>query len=236
MRHRFASILVVAAAVMAVAFLVGCSGDDGGGDFSDVDATDLLARSADRMEQVESFAFEVDHENGATQIVAGINMMHAEGAVQGTDRMQLEVEARFAATNIKTGIVVLPGEGYLQNPITGRWQRQDELDISSLFDPATGVTGLMRAATGVEVVDREGVDGVDSYVLQTSVDSGNLQAFVGNTRPGNAVTTRVWIGVDDLLVRRIEVVGPIAPNDADNVLRRLTLSDFDEVVEITAPN
>lgn len=234
MRRWSASLLVVP--VLCSALLVACGGDGESGDFSEVDATDLLARSADRMEQVGSFGFEVDHENGATQIVAGINMVHAEGSVQGTDRMQLEVEARFAATNIKTGIVILPGEGYLQNPLTGRWQEQPDLDISSLFDPATGVTGLMRAATDVEVVDREAVDGVDSYVLETSVDSGNLQAFVGNATPGNATTARVWIGVDDLLVRRIEVVGPLAPNDAEDIVRRLSLSDFDEVVEITAPN
>jgi len=234
MRRRFASVFVLAAVVAAL--LGACSGDDEPGDFADVDAGDLLARSADRMEQVEAFAFEVDHENGATQIVGGIRMERAEGRVQGTDRMQLEVEARFASTNIRTGIVVLPGEGYLQNPITGRWERQDGIDISSLFDPATGVTGLMRAATGVEVVDREVAGGVDSYVLETTVDSGNLQVFVGNAAPGNAVTARVWIGVEDLLVRKIEVVGALAPNDASDILRRLTLSDFDEVVEIMAPN
>jgi hypothetical protein len=150
--------------------------------------------------------------------------------------MQLEVEARFASTNIRTGIVILPGEGYLQNPLTGRWERQDGIDISTLFDPATGVTGLMRAATGVEVVDREDASGVDSYVIESVVDSGNLQVFVGNATPGNAVTARVWIGVEDLLVRKIEVSGALAPNDADDILRRLTLSDFDAVDEITAPN
>jgi len=234
MRRRFASILVLAAT--AVAVLGACGGDEESRDFSDVDARDLLARSADRMEQVDSFAFEVTHENGATQIVGGIRMERAVGRVQGTDRMQLEVEARFASTNIRTGIVILPGEGYLQNPMTGRWQQQDGIDISSLFDPATGVTGLMRAATGAEAVGREDADGVDSYVLESTVDSGNLQVFVGSAAPGNEVTARVWIGVEDLLVRKIEVRGALAPNDAEDILRRLTLTDFDEVVEITAPN
>lgn len=220
-----------------LAFLASCGDDDGGGgDLADVDADDLLARSADRMEQVDSFHFEVDHENGSTQIVGGIGMQHAEGVVQGAERMQLEVEARFASTNIRTGIVILPGESYLQNPLTGRWQEQ-EIDISDLFDPATGVTGLMRnVGDEVEVVDREEAGGVDSYVIETTVDSGNLTAFVGNAQPGNEVTARVWIGVDDLLVRRIDVVGPLGPSEADNILRRLTLSQFDEPVQITAPN
>jgi len=224
--------------VSAFAFLAACGDDEGGGggDFSDVDADDLLARSADRMEEVESFHFVVEHENGATEIVGGIGMERAEGDVQGTERMQLEVEARFAGTNIRTGIVILPGESYLQNPLTGRWQEQ-EIDISDLFDPATGVTGLMRnVGDEVAVVDREEAGGVDSYVLETTVDSGNLNAFVGNAQPGNEVTARVWIGVEDLLVRRIDVIGPLAPNEDEDILRRLTLSQFDEPVEITAPN
>lgn len=230
--RRFLALMLVS----AFAFLAACGDDEeGGGDISGVDADDLLARSADRMEEVESFHFEVDHENGATEIVGGIGMERAEGAVQGTDRMQLEVEARFGTANIETGIVILPDESYFQNPLTGRWQEQ-EIDISDLFDPATGVTGLMRNVNDVEVVSREEVDGVDSYVLETTVDSGNLQAFVGNAEPGNEVTARVWIGVEDLLVRRIEVVGPLAPNEAEDILRRLTLSQFDEPVEITAPN
>ncbi|MGE3960225.1 MAG: LppX_LprAFG lipoprotein [Dehalococcoidia bacterium] len=230
--RRLASILLVS----VLALVAACGGDeDGGGDFSDVDADDLLDRSATTMEGVDTFHFVVEHKNGDTQIVAGLAMTRAEGDVQGTDRMQLQVEARFAATNIETGIVVLPGESYLQNPLTGRWQEQ-EIDISDLFDPATGVTGLMRAVSDVEVIDREAVDGVDSYVLSTQVDSGNLTAFVGNAQPGTQVTARVWIGAEDLLVRRIEIEGPVAPNDAEDILRRLSLSGFGEPVEISAPS
>ncbi len=227
--------LALAFALLGALGLTACGGDEEGGDFSDVDAEDLLDRSADTMEAVDTFHFVVEHENGSTQIVAGLGMTRAEGDVQGTDRMQLEVEARFASTNIKTGIVVLPGESYLQNPLTGNWQEQ-EIDISDLFDPATGVTGLMRAVTDVSIVDREEVDGVDSYVLATQVDSGNLEAFVGNAQPGTQVAARVWIGVDDLLVRRVEIAGPVAPNDAEDIVRRLSLSGFDEPVDITAPS
>lgn len=221
--------------IIATGVLVACGEDGSGGDFSEADADDLLARSADRMEELDSFHFTVEHENGTTEIIGGIGMQRAEGEVQGQDRMRLEVEARFANTNIRTGIVVLPGEAYLQNPLTGRWQAQDAIDISGLFDPATGVPGLMRNVTEAEVVGRESVDGVDSYVLEAKVDSINLRPFVGNAQPGREVTARVWVGVEDLLVRRLEARGPIAANDAEGILRRISLSRFDEPVDITAP-
>lgn len=222
-------------AVAALGAAAACGGDDSAFDVSDVDAEEVLAQSADRMEALTSFGFDIDHENGSTAIVGGIQMVSATGAVQGTDRMRLEVEARFGNTNIETAIVILPGEGYLQNPITGRWQRQDGMDMTEFFDPAQGVTALMRGATGAEVLRGETIDGVDAYVIEATLDSGELGVFVSNAPPGQAVTTRVWVGVEDLLVRRVEAHGPIASGDADNIVRRLTLRDFDAAVEITAP-
>ncbi|MEX2375792.1 MAG: LppX_LprAFG lipoprotein [Dehalococcoidia bacterium] len=229
------SIRVAMLAALVVGLVTAACGSDEAFDVSDVDAADVLDRSAERMEALSSFAFEVQHENGATAIVGGIQMVSATGAVQGTDRMQLDIQARFANTNIETGIVILPGEGYLQNPITGRWQRQGGMDISEFFDPARGVTGLMRGTSSVEVVAGDTVDGVSTYVLEAQLDSGDLGVFVGNAPAGREVTARIWIGMDDLLVRRIEVNGPLTPGDAENVVRRLILRDFDSVVEITAP-
>ena len=182
--------LVVVSTIALIA--AGCGGEDTSFDVSDVDARDVLDRSAAQMEELSSFAFEVEHENGATAIIAGLQMVSATGAVQGTDRMRLEVEARFAGSNIDTAIVILPNEGYLRNPITGRWQREDGMDVSEFFDPAGGVTGLMRNVTAVEVVGGEAIAGVDAYVLEATLDSGNLDVFVGNAAAGNEVTARVW--------------------------------------------
>ncbi|MDA0815380.1 MAG: LppX_LprAFG lipoprotein [Chloroflexi bacterium] len=233
-RRRRGSGVLLGVAIVA-AFAAASCRDDATFDVGDVDARDVLDRSAEQMEALTSFAFEVEHENGATEIVGGIQMVSATGAVQGTERMRLAIEARFANTNIQTAIVILPGEGYLQNPITGRWQREDNLDVSEFFDPARGVTGLMRNVTSVEVVGGEAIAGVDAYVLEARLDSGNLDVFVGNATGGREVRARVWIGVDDLLVRQIEVDGPLAPNDDEEIVRRLILSDFNADVAIVAP-
>lgn len=233
-RPRRTSLLL---ALACAALLAACGGDDEGGDadLEGVDAAEVLETSAARMEELDSFHFEVEHENGATEIIGGLQMVSATGDVQGAERMRLDVEARFASTNIQTGIVILPGEDYLQNPLTGRWEAQDEIDVSQIFDPASGVTGLMRNVRDAEVVDVESVDGVDSYVIEATIDAGELRSFVSTAEAGREVTARVWVGVDDSLVRRIEVRGPIAPNDADEVVRRITLSEFDEPVEIAPP-
>lgn len=213
--------------------LAACGGGDND-DVSDVDADALLGAAASRMDEVTSFHFKVDHENGVTPIVAGLGMTTAEGDVQGTDRMRIEVNARFAGTNVRVNIVILPDASYLSNPITGRWEQQD-LDISQFFDPSNGVTALMRAVTDATAVGRDSIGGVDVYVLEATVDSGDLDLFVSQSQAGRPVTARVWIGVDDPLVYRVQVEGPLSPDEDAAIVRRLELSAFDEPIEITAP-
>lgn len=216
------------------ALLVACGGGGEADGETDVDAAALLVEAAARMEAVDSFRFVVEHEGGSTQIVQGLGMVRAEGAVQGTERMSLDVQARFATTNVRVGIVVLPGEGYLSNPITGRWERA-EISIADLFDPASGVTGIMRSVEDPVVTGRERVGGVETYVVEATVASEELTAFVGNAQAGRTVAARAWVGVDDPLVYRLEVTGAVAPNDTETVVRRVILSAFDEPVEIVAP-
>lgn len=224
--------LVLAAAILLIA--TACGGD-GGADVGDVDALALLQTSAAAMDAVESFHFEVEHEGGVTEIVRGLGMSRAEGDVVGDDRMRLQVEARFAMTNVEVGIVVLPGQSFLSNPITGRWE-EEEIDISDLFDPAAGVTGIMREVTTAEAVDREDIDGREMVVLEATVDSTHLEPFVSNAEPGQPVLCRVWIAVDDSLVYRLEARGAVAPADSEGMVRRINLSAFNEPVEITAPD
>jgi len=232
---RRRALMLVSAALVVAGLLAACGGDGDSFEVGGVDAQDLLDRSAARMEALNSFHFQVEHENGATEIVGGIRMVSASGAVEGRDRMRLEVLARFGNQNIQTGLIITPEGDYLQNPITGRWQQQDNIDISGFFDPASGVTALMRGATEVTVVGGEVLAGVETYVLRAILDSGDLQVFVGDAPPGRSVTARVWIARDDLLVRQVEVTGALAPGDADDIVRRLILSRFDEPAEIAPP-
>ena len=226
--------LLASLAVLALA--AACGGDD------DSDATPtsaapdpaaLVLAAADRMEAVERFHFLLEHENGATEIVAGIEMKRAEGDVDGSTRLRAEIEGSFGSFNIKSGAIVVPGESWILHPLTQRWERED-ITIDQLFDPSEGIVALMRSARASEIAGRERVNGVETYRVEATVESGDLTIFPGAT-PGRDVPATAWIGVDDPLVHRLVVNGPIADGESAEIVRRLEFSRFDEDVDIVPP-
>lgn len=220
-------------ALIAASSLVAC-GDSPEVATDEVDPVEVLAAAAERMETVRSFHFVLTHEGGTAEIVRGLMMESAEGDVAGPDRMQMQVKARAGPLNVEVGIVILPDESFITNPITGRWERE-AISLEGIFDPSSGATGLMRSLDDARVIGSERIGGVEVYAIEATVDSGDLTFFAPEAEPGRSLTARAWIGIDDSLVHRIEIDGAVAPGEPDGLLRRLTLSRFDEEIEIVAP-
>jgi lipoprotein LprG len=236
--HRLLPLQLAAAlALLLTLALAAC----GGGDDDEAPATAtpepaaLLQSAATRMEQVRSLHFLLEHEHGATKIVRGIAMTEAEGDLVAPDRMQATIKGSLGPVDFDSGIVIIGKDGWLQNPITHRWDDED-ITIDQVFDPQNGVVGLVRSARSPAITKIEEVDGVDCYRVDATLDSGDLTLLPGSPQAGRSVPTVAWVGVKDPLVHRIEIRGPVASGESKDLVRTLTLSRFDEDVSIAPPD
>ena len=220
------------AVAIAASLLVACGGGDEV-DTSAVDVDALLLAAADRMEQEPSFHFDLNLENGRIQIVRGITIEHAEGDVAAPDRVYFKVDARVGPLLAELEIIVLPDESWMTNPLTGRWERED-IDLDQFFDPADGVTAIMRSITNAEITGTETIDGIQTYRVESTVDSEFLTLF-GQPEAGSQLGLKAWIGIDDPLVYRIDVVGGVLAQEEDDLVRTLTLSQYGADFDIQAP-
>lgn len=225
--------LLVLLTASASLLLAACGGGDADVDTSEVDVAALLLASADRMEQEPAFHFDLEIENGRIQIVRGINIERAEGDIAAADRVYFKIEARVGPLLAELEIIVLPDEGWITNPLTGRWERED-IDVAQFFDPTDGITAVMRAITDAEITATETINGVSTYRVETAVDSSLLTLF-GNPQSGVELQLKAWIGIDDPLVYRIEVVGGVMAREEANLIRRLNLSQFGADFDIQPP-
>ena len=62
-----------------------------------------------------------------------------------------------------------------------------------------------------------------------------LTTAVPIARPGLTVGIETWIDVNDSRIRQVYLQGPIAPGEPENIVRKITLSDFDEEITIEPP-
>src|SRR5690606_12988688 len=109
------------------------------------------------------------------------------------------------------------------------------ISIDQIFDPQTGVTSLMRSVTNAELDGETEVDGIRTHVVRAQVDSGDLALFARGSASGTPLDATAWIGVEDPVVHRVEIRGAITENEAEDLVRRLDLSDFDSDIEIAPP-
>jgi hypothetical protein len=186
------------------------------------------------MEEVNSFAFLLEHENGTTAIVGGLAMERAAGEISNGERLRADVTGRAGPLAVNLQLVIVPEGAWMTNPLTGAWIPQ-ELSISEFFDPATGVTAVIRGISAPSFAGRETLGGVDTHIVEGGVDSGVLALLIPGVPAGRPLTIRSWIGADDPVVHRIEIRGSLAEGDGPEVVRRLTLSQFGGTFEITAP-
>jgi hypothetical protein len=217
--------------LFALAVLAACGG---GSEDVAVDPTKLLADSAARMEGIQRFHYLLEHENGATAIVSGVQMTRAEGDVDGPERLSAAIAGRVATINIDTGIVILGDESWFQSPLTRRWERQ-EISIDEVFDPRSGVVALMRKAQSPRVTGTERIENVEVHRLEATLASADLTLLPGEPITGKTVKVVAWIGVEDPVVHRIELRGAAAVGEPENIVRRLTLTRFDEAFTIDPP-
>lgn len=221
---------VMAVIVMAVA---GCGTD--APEVEEVTPEEVLEQSADRMGEVLSFSFLMEHENGLTPIMNGLAMERAEGWISEGNRMQADIRARAGGSlAIDMGIVAVPDSAWMTNPFTRAWE-PGTFDVSAIFDPATGITALLRGLTDPQLIGVETLNGVETRHIEATVDSGILTALIPGAAEGSPLAVRLWVGVEDPVLHRAEIVGAIGEGESADLLRRITLSKFGEDLPVVSP-
>ncbi len=214
----------------------------GGGDDSapppqpSVTAAEALTKAGAAIGRLKSFHFLITHENGGSNIALGLVMTQAEGDISAPDRMYAKVKATSAGLNINVQTINIGDQVWITNPFNGQWQELPTgIKGNDLFNPSTGVAAALGAATNPAIAAGEAIDGVATFLITATVDSGKVEAFAPVAEAGIPVAVKVWLRASDFVPVRMRLEGGLAPTEAANLVRQLDLSAFDEPVEINPP-
>jgi lipoprotein LprG len=201
------------------------------------DAATLLKQAADRMEQIKSFHFVLDHEKGATPIVLNLNMSRAEGDVVRPDRLRADVEAAAGGVTLKLKLVSIGDRARITNPFNpSSWQDLPSgTKLSDIFDPAAGTTSALRNVKDAQITGEETINGVKVWRVEGTVDATALSSIATIAESGYTAKGTAWIGQQTPDVYRVRLEGALGSKDTQGVVRRLELSRHNENITIDPP-
>ena len=229
--------LLTAVALVGLALFAACSRPEPQVTPTSIDLKAVLRQSGQVMQSLESFHLSLRHENGSTQFLPGLNIEMAEGDVVTPDMISVSFTGTYrTAFAIKASIVTLGNTSYMTNPLTGEWQT-GPTGVSPLgfFSPSEGIASMMSRVREVGLVrDDEGHPGV--YRLRGILDAEALSPLLGGAiMEGAVVSLDLTIDVDRLLLVEATFTGRVISSDAEDALRVIEISAFDDAISIEPP-
>ena len=200
------------------------------------DPSIILQAAADRFQALQFFTFTMTHENGGTPIAFGLLMEDVVGQVVAPDRLEAEVGAWAGGFFFDVSLIAIGEETWLTNPFTDEFELIERGIVSSaLLDPATGISGIIRDAKDPVWEGETSLEGISTYHITSVIDSGQLTSIAPGAEPGLPIDVGIWVGIDDSLVYKIHMFGPMSSDEDPNITRTILPSDFDIPAEIEPP-
>ena len=168
-------------------------------------AGSALVDGAKQMAALKSLSFTLTAGEGGGPLMAGIDAEEVEGTVILPDQVTL------SAT--KAG---------------GEPQEVPADSLPFMFeDLAATLAGIIEALQDISDAPRKWIENVPTRGFSGNVTGEQLKGLIPSAIPDATAAVTIWIG-EDGLVRRLEIKGPVAPDDGTEAVRELTLRGFDE--------
>ena len=197
----------------------------------------VLEKSSDRMLQLATASFTLEDEGETSARFFGLEFQSMKGRIKLPDSFIVQVEAISPLRFLKVDIVGVRDKVFMSDLIQrGKWISlpADALpfDFVNLGRTLSDIIPSMREVSfGVT----ESVDGVVSWHIRGVAASESLRTLLTGAGTGFEVVLELWIGQNDHLLRRIRIEGPVYSEDTAEVVRVLSIGDFDKPLDIVLP-
>ena len=199
-------------------------------------AEDILADSGESMAALDSFNFRLSHENGGTPLAIGLVVSDVEGDVVKPDGLRVSLGATFSGFFVEMQLVSHESVTYMTDPVTQEWEIQEAgVNPLAFFDPVTGIDSIMSDLADPSLQGQETLEGITTHHVSGKLPSDSLVPLLSTVTPDLTVDTEVWIGVDDSYLRKVVFRGVAVSGDAENIVRTITLSSFNQAEDIEVP-
>ena len=204
-------------------------------------ARQVIENSSVKMLALNTASFTLEHEDeGSSELFPGVELQLVEGQVNIPDRFKVRAEAvsTFPPRSFfKIDVVVVEDQAVMTDfIIRGKWNPIPTENLPFNFaDLGRTLSGIILSLEAPAFNGTEVVDGEQTRRIKGVVPSEALKPLVPASGLDYEVGLELWIDQTNSLLRKARIEGQLLSTDQTDVVRVLTIYDFDEPVEISLP-
>ncbi len=198
-----------------------------------LDPDEVIANAIDALVDSGSIWFLLEHENGFTEALGGLELTRVEGAITETG-MSIAAEANLGRIYIEVDAILIGTSTWLTNPLTGEWELlPNEENPIGFLQPIAAVRGVLEGLTSAEFIEppEPGVD----YLMTSPLKAEALKSLLGEIIPDGTGIAEVVIDHETFEMKSARITGALQIRDSDTTVRILEMSRYGEKFVIEQP-
>jgi len=227
--------VLVALVAIALLVIVGCSNSEPTPipATPQISASEAIDKSKAAMGKLESFSFQLAHESGHTTLSGALELTRAGGLV-ATNGLDLEAEANIGRAFVRVEAVVIGQQTWMTNPLTGVWSEIPPEDSPFAFlDPVKLVADILGDTQ--QAAYSENGSATNEIRITGTIPSVSLATLVGSVDPDALPTVTLTLDSESKLLKTVRISGIVQPEDSEDTIRVITLTEFDKQVSLEPP-
>jgi len=235
-RTRSTSLTRVAACLLALGVVTGCSGGSSGGTQS---AAAVLARAKTVLDQTTSVHFVLTSTSVPSGGI-GARVIGGEGVAQRPRDFQGTLKILLGSTAASIEVISVGGKVYIKAPFTTKFALINPevfhlKDPGGLVDRQAGVTRLLTGMTGVKSLGTARIGDETVHQVRGSVPGSVVADLLTTADPSKPVSVTVAIADQSGQLRRAVLTGPFFRQNTTSTFT-IVFDRYGEKVTIDAPS
>lgn len=194
---------------------------------------EVLANSQEALESESSMWFVLDHENGFTETLGGLELIYIEGAV--TERaMQVSAEANLGRIYVEVEAILIDQDVWLTNPLSGEWELlSEEQNPIGFLQPIATIKGVISGLIDPEL--ESGASDMGDYRVRARIAGESLSSMLGDIVPGSIGEAEAVFDRDSFNMKSARITGALQIKDGADTVRIIEMSRHGEEFVIEPP-
>ena len=245
-KHRFAALLASLMLILCAVSVIGCSSAP------DPTATpvptstpiptptpipiaadEVVANAITALSNAGSVWFLLEHENGFTEALGGLQLQRVEGAINEVG-MSITAEANLGRIYIEVDAVLIGLDTWLTNPLTGEWEPlPNEENPIGFIQPIAAVKDVLGGLSDPQFLEKPAPG--EDFLVTSPLQAEVMKSLLGDIKPDAVGVGEVLIDDQTFEMKSARITGALQVLDTDETVRILEMSRYGEEFIIEPP-